>query len=180
MREKLQLISAQMMSYSGDDTAPIGERGIAHIIDIFLLFGLSELISYFYELYPPPLGIKILVFTSLVFLVFWISFWLKGSIGKRLLKLRIIDKEGDTVSLLSFFVRSSYAIFFSYIFLMSHISPNYPKAYYNFVFGVIALLHFGDCGTTYMMKRRYRIWDILTDTAVVSTRPNPHIKIIES
>jgi len=125
--------------------AGVGDRILAHIIDILVLFTYMIIIAFTIKDTYPPLWILVGVYIPFIFYHFLCELFLDGqSIGKKARKIKVIKVDGSRPSVIDYFSRWLLGLF--EITLTS---------------GVVALI------TILVSKKSQRIGDMIGKTSVV-------------
>ncbi|PKL80388.1 MAG: hypothetical protein CVV25_04465 [Ignavibacteriae bacterium HGW-Ignavibacteriae-4] len=86
--------------------AGVGDRILAHIIDILILFGYMIFIAFTFKDTYPPLWILVGLYIPFIFYHFLCELFLGGqSIGKKARKIKVIKVDGTRPSVIDYFSR---------------------------------------------------------------------------
>ena len=133
----------------------IGERIVAFFIDLFLLYLyavvvnlIGDAIGYMYEDRWTQRGLVALIFLPAMFYSLWMHLIFNGrTVGKMLMKMRVVRVDGSPVSWSSYFIRWMMRLVDIWLFL-----------------GSIGLL------TILFSEKRQRLGDAAAGTVVISTK----------
>ena len=148
-------------------TAPKTLRATAHIVDLILISLFLVLIDQLSTNFELGLTIRNLVLVPIFTLIFFINYKLKGSIGKKIYKLKVVKSNKEDIGLAHYLLRCSYAIVAGALFLTG---ANLSSINHLLIpLGIIYWFHQIDCLVFVIFGRNQRIWDKITRTAFVSS-----------